>query len=170
MPASIRGNRSLAFTIATLTCVMALVACGDSGDGEASTEAAAAESVEAIVEDGIVTDAEYEAAFFRMYDCVVDSGIEVSAPSRDADGQLGFVFYGAEDLETSPVAKRVRECEQLHYLEVVGVWVEQNRIGVYEGEGTFLECLLGPEVNSMAPEEVGAALDLLPEEEWDACI
>jgi len=145
-----------------------LAACSESS--EEGESAAAAESVAAILEDGIVTDEEYEAAFFRMYDCVVDSGIEVSAPSRDADGQLGFVFYGAEDLETSPVAKRVRECEQLHYLEVVGVWVEQNRIGVYEGEGTFLECLLGPEVNSMAPEEVGAALDLLPEEEWDACI
>lgn len=151
----------------TLAATLALAACGSVDD---SSEVAAADSVAAILEDGIVTDEEYEAAFFRMYDCVVDSGIEVSAPSRDADGQLGFVFYGAEDLETSPVANRVLECEELHYFEVVGVWVDQNGIGAYEGEGNLLECLLGPEVNSMSPEEADLAVAALTEDEWDACL
>lgn len=151
----------------TLAVASALAACGGPSD-EDSAEAAA-ESVAAILEDGIVTDEEYEAAFFRMYDCVAESGIEVSAPGRDADGQFGFVIYGIDDLETSPSEARYWECEALHYREVLDVWIEQNGIGVYEGEGTLEECLFGPEAGSMSLEEIEREAELLSTVDFDAC-
>lgn len=147
-----------------------LAGCGGSGGEEASVEQSAAESVAAILEDGVVTDEEYETAFFRMYDCVVESGIEVSAPNRDADGQFEFLIYGIDDIETSPIEARYRECEDMHYVKVVGAWIEQNGIGDYEGEGTLHECLFGPEANAMSPEEEARQLQSLSDEVLDACL
>lgn len=115
----------------------------------------------------MVTDEEYETAVFRMYDCVRESGAAVSEPQRSADGQLGF-FFEADDLETSPVDARHQECEALHYRAVATAWVLQ-REATLPPQQNILYCLIGPEVDSTTPEQVGQALDLLTDEGFDSC-
>ena len=139
---------------AAIVMIVTLYACGDD---EASSPAAPEDDLppdfeemlertsdfqREILEDGEVTEADYEAAVLAAVQCIEDQGAEVTDLEFDETGtgapQWQYVVRYPE-LELRP---EVAECEATYLMDVQSLWVWHYEMPeVQEREEGLLECL-----------------------------
>ncbi|MCP3879618.1 MAG: hypothetical protein GY701_14685 [Sulfitobacter sp.] len=143
-----------------LAAAVLLVACG-STDGGAGSDP---------LDDGIVSAAEYDAAFYATYDCVREAGVEVSDPRRDG-GQLVF-NYGLSKSDSGLAEADVvyEDCFREHQEQVAAAYFAQPSVELDSGPN-FLDCLFPEGRPDISAEEAQELIDTaFTDEELGACL
>lgn len=109
-----------------------------------------------VLEDGVVTWAEHEAAIRQTADCLANAGVRVElqpAAGRKPTG-LGFSVANLED-GTSAEA-RLAECKAKHLNDIESVWVTQSQPSPPEfaqSRSWFVACMQGRGLQTVGDRE-----------------
>ena len=134
----------------TLALVLLLSACGGGS---------AVPTPEQILEDGIVTDAEFRAGLGAVEECVSDAGAQFSV-EFDQNGTPRYRAAGGNNLDAI-----VNACITIHLGPVEAAWADQHGptpeedAAFYDGVVTCVEAGLGVELGTVKPGTSGGGPD-----------